>query len=128
MFPGRIDRYNHDLEDDTDDTDDSPVFGLFSSCSPQYRKVHTSRMNSTVDQDSSLDSIRITTFVATTPETPEIPDFRMRLRSTSVILTPDKDTIEAAPPEHRKVQFHLSLFQFQFIYLLVNRFYVIYKL
>lgn len=38
-FDSRVDRYNHELEDDTDDTDDSPVFGLFSSCSPQYRKV-----------------------------------------------------------------------------------------
>lgn len=42
-FDSRVDRYNHELEDDTDDTDDSPVFGLFSSCSPQYRKVRNTR-------------------------------------------------------------------------------------
>ncbi|CAH1153270.1 unnamed protein product [Phaedon cochleariae] len=38
-FDSRIDRYTHELEDDTDDADDSPVFGLFSSRSPQYKKA-----------------------------------------------------------------------------------------
>lgn len=37
----RTDRYNHDIGEDTDDTDESPLFGSFSSCSPQYRKVAT---------------------------------------------------------------------------------------
>nr|CAD7256424.1 unnamed protein product [Timema shepardi] len=37
----RMDRYNHDIGEDTDDTDESPLFGSFSSCSPQYRKVQT---------------------------------------------------------------------------------------
>ncbi|PSN47850.1 hypothetical protein C0J52_01244 [Blattella germanica] len=40
-FDTRMDRYNHDIGEDTDDTDDSPLFGSFSSCSPQYRKVQT---------------------------------------------------------------------------------------
>ncbi|XP_023711287.1 microtubule-associated serine/threonine-protein kinase 3 isoform X7 [Cryptotermes secundus] len=40
-FDTRVDRYNHDIGEDTDDTDDSPLFGSFSSCSPQYRKVQT---------------------------------------------------------------------------------------
>ncbi|XP_044740959.1 microtubule-associated serine/threonine-protein kinase 2 isoform X2 [Chrysoperla carnea] len=40
-FDSRTDRYNHEVADDTDDTDDSPVFGSFSSCSPQYRKQTT---------------------------------------------------------------------------------------
>jgi hypothetical protein len=40
-FSARMDRYNHDIGEDTDDTDDSPLFGSFSSCSPQYRKVQT---------------------------------------------------------------------------------------
>lgn len=101
---GRIDRYNHDLEDDTDDTDDSPVFGLFSSCSPQYRKVHSSRISSTPDQDTGSDSIRITTSVASTPDTPDTPDFRLKLRSNSLLLTPDKDTVDSITPEHRKVR------------------------
>lgn len=34
-----MDRYNHDLGEDTDDTDDSPLFGSFSSYSPQSRKI-----------------------------------------------------------------------------------------
>uniref|UniRef100_A0A1B0BXN9 non-specific serine/threonine protein kinase n=1 Tax=Glossina palpalis gambiensis TaxID=67801 RepID=A0A1B0BXN9_9MUSC len=42
-FDTRMDRYNHDLAgDDTDDTDDIPVFGSFSSYTPQYRKQHYS--------------------------------------------------------------------------------------
>jgi len=36
-----MDRYSHDIGEDTDDTDESPLFGSFSSCSPQYRKVQT---------------------------------------------------------------------------------------
>jgi len=35
----RMDRYNHDLGDDTDDTDDSPLFGSFTSYSPQSRRI-----------------------------------------------------------------------------------------
>jgi microtubule-associated serine/threonine kinase len=36
----RTDRYQHELDVDTDDTDDSPLFG-FSSCSHRYRKSQT---------------------------------------------------------------------------------------
>ncbi|XP_021953859.1 microtubule-associated serine/threonine-protein kinase 3 isoform X3 [Folsomia candida] len=39
-FDSRVDRYQHELEVDTDDTDDSPLFG-FSSCSHRYRKTQT---------------------------------------------------------------------------------------
>lgn len=39
----RMDRYNHDLGDDTDDPDDSPLFGSFSSYSPQSRKISQTR-------------------------------------------------------------------------------------
>ena len=38
-----MDRYNHDLGEDTDDTDDSPLFGSFSSYSPQSRKISQTR-------------------------------------------------------------------------------------
>lgn len=100
-FDSRVDRYNHDLEDDTDDTDDSPVFGLFSSCSPQYKKVHSSRLNSTTDQDTSAESIRITTSVASTPDTPENPDLKVRLRNSII----DKDYSDIVPIEHKKVLF-----------------------
>lgn len=40
VFAARTDRYQHDLDVDTDDTDDSPLFG-FSSCSHRYRKSQT---------------------------------------------------------------------------------------
>lgn len=89
------------MGDDTDDTDDSPVFGLFSSCSPQYRKVHGSRFSTSTEQEPGADPVRITTSVATTPDTPEIPDFKMKIRSS--LLTPDKDFPEISPLEHRKV-------------------------
>lgn len=39
-----MDRYNHDLGEDTDDTDDSPLFGSFSSYSPQSRKISQTRL------------------------------------------------------------------------------------
>lgn len=42
-FDTRMDRYNHDLGEDTDDTDDSPLFGSFSSYSPQSRKISQTR-------------------------------------------------------------------------------------
>lgn len=48
-----MDRYNHDLGgDDTDETDDSPLFGSFSSYSPQYRKQNSSRF--LVSNDNEL--------------------------------------------------------------------------
>lgn len=37
----RMDRYKHDMGDDTDDTDESMLFG-FSSISPRFQKVHGS--------------------------------------------------------------------------------------
>lgn len=47
-----MDRYNHDLGgDDTDETDDSPLFGSFSSYSPQYRKQNSSRILASNDNN-----------------------------------------------------------------------------
>lgn len=42
-FDSRVDRYNHDIGEDTDDTDDSPLIGSFSSYSPQSRKISQTR-------------------------------------------------------------------------------------
>lgn len=59
-----MDRYNHDLGgEDTDDTDDTPVFGSFSSYTPQYRKQHYSwsRVASTTSITSSINSTSTTT-------------------------------------------------------------------
>jgi microtubule-associated serine/threonine kinase len=42
-----MDRYNHDLDEDTDEMEDSPVFGSFSSCSSRYRVQ--SKLNWTED-------------------------------------------------------------------------------
>ncbi|XP_026473119.1 microtubule-associated serine/threonine-protein kinase 3 isoform X2 [Ctenocephalides felis] len=52
-FDTRVDRYNHEIAgDDTDDTDDSKLFGSFSSCSPQYRKVQSNRLSHTETEPS----------------------------------------------------------------------------
>lgn len=37
IISARSDRYNHEVEEDTDD--DSLILGTFSSCSPQFKKV-----------------------------------------------------------------------------------------
>ncbi|XP_067645232.1 microtubule-associated serine/threonine-protein kinase 3 [Eurosta solidaginis] len=59
-FDTRMDRYNHDLAgEDTDDTDDIPVFGSFSSLTPQYRKQHYSW--SRVPSTTSTNTITPTT-------------------------------------------------------------------
>ena len=37
----RLDRYNHEIEnDDTEDEDTDLMFSSFSSCSPRYSKVN----------------------------------------------------------------------------------------
>ncbi|XP_037940617.1 microtubule-associated serine/threonine-protein kinase 3 [Teleopsis dalmanni] len=54
-FDSRIDRFNHDLAgEDTDDTDDTPVFGSFSSYTPQYRKQHYSWPKFYSSNDSTI--------------------------------------------------------------------------
>ena len=58
-----MDRYNHDLGEDTDDTDDSPLIGSFSSCSPQYRKVtQSSRLGFSEEEDASSSSVQLKAF------------------------------------------------------------------
>lgn len=101
-FDSRVDRYNHELEDDTDDTDDSPLFGLFSSCSPQYRKVQNARDNYNPDCVAGNESIRKNASIASTPNSPENPDFAPKFQA---VLTPEKDRNEIVPLERKKVLF-----------------------
>lgn len=49
-FDSRMERYNHDIGEDTDETEESFSLGTFSSCSPQYKKVQ-----SQLSSQSSLD-------------------------------------------------------------------------
>ncbi|CAH0562652.1 unnamed protein product [Brassicogethes aeneus] len=109
-FDSRIDRYSHEIEDDTDDTDDSPVFGLFSSCSPQYRKVHTSsKLASEGDNSAKTIKILTTSVQPTTPEPKaELKDLKAKLRPIKLLQTPDKDA-EILPSEPRKISLDLSL-------------------
>lgn len=63
-----MDRYNHDLAgDDTDETDDSPLFGSFSSYSPQYKRQYSSRLAMNISDHSSSTGDDIGK-VITTPE------------------------------------------------------------
>lgn len=112
-FDSRMDRYNHELEDDTDDTDDSPLFGLFSSCSPQYRKVQNAQVIYNSDQDTEIESLSINASIASTPNSPENPDFAPKFQA---VLTPEKDRNEIVPLERKKVY----LFNFLFYLPLVN--------
>lgn len=59
-FDTRLDRYNHDIGEDTDDPEESVVFGSFSSCSPQYRKVQSRFANT--DEHESTSVVRKFTF------------------------------------------------------------------
>lgn len=79
-----MDRYSHEIEDDTDDTDDSPVFGLFSSCSPQYRKTHGSKLNITSDS-SSIKSSSLATTEVTSSEPPG-SDSKLKLKTPINVL------------------------------------------
>ncbi|XP_050426095.1 microtubule-associated serine/threonine-protein kinase 2 isoform X2 [Adelges cooleyi] len=53
-FDSRTDRYNHEVDEDTDD--DSLILGTFSSCSPQFKKV-TSKLSMNNDYQSLSPSI-----------------------------------------------------------------------
>ncbi|CAH1122067.1 unnamed protein product [Ceutorhynchus assimilis] len=103
-FDSRMDRYSHELEDDTDDTDDSPVFGLFSSCSPQYRKTHGSKSNHASSDTSSFKSAELAT--------PEASATGLELKhKTSTTFTPISLDFTGLPKpsECRKISLDLSL-------------------
>ncbi|KAI5695263.1 hypothetical protein M8J76_010988 [Diaphorina citri] len=51
-FDSRMERYNHDIGEDTDETEDSFSLGTFSSCTHQYKKVQS--------QLSSQSSLEVT--------------------------------------------------------------------
>lgn len=72
-----MDRYNHDLGgDDTDETDDSPLFGSFSSYSPQYKKQNSSKFLPVSSEDingvNSLDMAVISNDTTKTLTRPEL--------------------------------------------------------
>ncbi|KAL1129727.1 hypothetical protein AAG570_012671 [Ranatra chinensis] len=51
-FDSRVDKYNHEVNGDTDDAEDTVLFGGFSSYSPQYRKVQSKLSISTKSTES----------------------------------------------------------------------------
>lgn len=57
-FAARVDRYNHDLGEDTDETEDSILFSSFSSYTPQYKKVQPKLNYSIEDANTSNTSCR----------------------------------------------------------------------
>lgn len=98
FFLARMDRYNHDLGgDDTDETDDSPLFGSFSSYSPQYKKQNSSRFLPNLSDDVSL-----TAFNSDCSNTGCSNSLDMNSISHDASKTP-------ARPELRKLDVSLSL-------------------
>lgn len=92
-----MDRYNHDLGggDDTDETDDSPLFGSFSSYSPQYRKQNSSRF---LAAGESMTTAMPT--ATTTTMTPAIPAISAASSGPSSLAI-DCATIKLTRPELR---------------------------
>ncbi|XP_055858037.1 microtubule-associated serine/threonine-protein kinase 3 isoform X2 [Episyrphus balteatus] len=98
-FDTRMDRYNHDLGgEDTDDTDDAPLFGSFSSYTPQYRKQHYSwnrlASHNTSDEGTSGSgngSGSAETGNSKTLTTPELRNIDHSSRRFKVPSTPDAD-------------------------------------
>ncbi|XP_055373331.1 uncharacterized protein LOC129606738 isoform X2 [Condylostylus longicornis] len=89
-FDTRLDRYNHDLAgDDTDDTDDTPVFGSFSSYTPQYKKQHYcwSRLASNSTSEDNSSNLELNKMLAT----PELRKLDLTCRNLKFPSTPDTD-------------------------------------
>uniref|UniRef100_A0A182N312 non-specific serine/threonine protein kinase n=2 Tax=Endopterygota TaxID=33392 RepID=A0A182N312_9DIPT len=92
-FDTRVDRYNHEIcGDDTDEMEDSPLFGSFSSYSPQYRKQHSlsqASINSSGNFGGSVSRIGGVGGTVTTT----VPSLPVASNSSTVSLTG-----AAAPP------------------------------
>ncbi|XP_063706020.1 microtubule-associated serine/threonine-protein kinase 3 [Culicoides brevitarsis] len=97
-FDTRLDRYSHDLGEDTDDTDDSPLFGSFSSYSPQYRKQQYSRLASNMSANTTCNSSDDNASNASNTSmqdiskmltTPELRKFNMNPSKLKMPSTPD---------------------------------------
>ncbi|EAL41443.3 AGAP011030-PA [Anopheles gambiae str. PEST] len=88
-FDTRVDRYNHEIcGDDTDEMEDSPLFGSFSSYSPQYRKQH------------SLSQAKLII-------TPELRKFNINPSRYKMPSTPDLDYLpELATPDREDFLAH----------------------
>ncbi|KAK9889385.1 hypothetical protein WA026_004659 [Henosepilachna vigintioctopunctata] len=100
-FDSRLDRYNHELEDDTDDTDDSPVLSLFSSCSPQYKKANVSKLSLNTNSELLTESPK---FNLDTPDTPDLPDNKLKFE-VQVMSTHNSEVLQL---EHKKPTLDLS--------------------
>uniref|UniRef100_A0A182PZU1 non-specific serine/threonine protein kinase n=1 Tax=Anopheles farauti TaxID=69004 RepID=A0A182PZU1_9DIPT len=88
-FDTRVDRYNHEIcGDDTDEMEDSPLFGSFSSYSPQYRKQH-SLSQASINSSGSFGGSRIAGGNATPAPIPAVS-----IASSS----PPVSLVTAAPP------------------------------
>ncbi|CAH1982621.1 unnamed protein product [Acanthoscelides obtectus] len=108
-FDSRADRYAHEFEDDTDDTDDSPVFGFFSSCTSQYRKVSKFNSATTCSADASNDSSNNeSTPVPKPSKLAEINDLKPKNKSCTSLQSLVKEK-EKTPPDQKKISLDLSL-------------------
>ncbi|XP_065338346.1 microtubule-associated serine/threonine-protein kinase 3 isoform X7 [Cloeon dipterum] len=100
-FDTRMDRYNHDLDEDTDEMEDSPLFGSFSSCSSRYRKTHTKMSwGDEVGGTSSHECSPLA--LPPTPDTEEAP--RLLDKTTESSQTEESD--EISPQVRRRRRLH----------------------
>lgn len=97
-----MDRYNHDLDDDTDEMEDSPTFGSFSSCSTRYRKAHNKL--SWGDEAGSSSHECSPLALPPTPDTEEAPLIRVAEKTTEESLTEESD--EISPQVRRRRRLH----------------------
>lgn len=89
-FDTRMDRYKHDMGDDTDDTDESLLFG-FSSISPRFQKVHGSEERRVSSLASTLPSS--SGYREVTPPSRAISDSPKTSKSATSVVS----TVSSAP-------------------------------
>ncbi|KAG8336406.1 Microtubule-associated serine/threonine-protein kinase 4 [Homalodisca vitripennis] len=123
-FDTRLDRYNHDIGEDTDDPEESILFGSFSSFSPQFKKVQ-SRLSSSTEEHEYSCSCRKFTFrcdsdtsestTSSTPFTERLPQEQSSGEEQLTVLgaeqpsTPDSSQTESddvSPQVQRKRRLH----------------------
>uniref|UniRef100_A0A182JTS2 non-specific serine/threonine protein kinase n=1 Tax=Anopheles christyi TaxID=43041 RepID=A0A182JTS2_9DIPT len=123
-FDTRVDRYNHEIcGDDTDEMEDSPLFGSFSSYSPQYRKQNSlsqasinssgnfggstgSRLSGGIEGTAALPSVTVASSVAGVPQVAppsspssgsSVPDAISRDVGATVTVS-GKSSVATTPP------------------------------
>lgn len=59
LYTARLDRYNHELEEDSEEGGEGGVFPSFSSYSPRYHKITSSHSADVPQLDTSFQVISV---------------------------------------------------------------------